>query len=345
MLTFWKKLSLTTQYASLLTLIVVMMVALSINLAKDVNVSARLNEARTVADMVENIGTWATQYKGVWIRKEQTDTKMEVGDYLNKEFSQAPTPTSYTPAPIPAIASPTSPTPAVDALTQPAAETPPVITYHQKNPALIQREVSDVTEKSASRAKFRSTSDKYMNPDNAPNAFETVAIASIRAQQSKEYYEVSKRELNYARAIIATEGCLKCHDTPEKAPAAVREKYPSIQGYGYKVGEVIGVVSVRVPLDNAANTVVQSFSTKTWAFIGAFFVTLFFVFYIIRSSLIKPLRRLHKFADDVRDADEHTKVRAPHFVDKEYNSQNEIHQLSQALKALHGAIKVLSSKK
>jgi HAMP domain-containing protein len=320
----WKRLSLTTQYAWLLILIVVLMAALSLTLARDVNVSAKLNEARTVTDMVENIGTWASQYKGMWVRKESTDTKTQVGDFLNQESG-------------PVL--PVSP----DMMIAPIDSN--AITFHQKNPALIQREISQVTEKSDAKAKFRMTSDKFMNPDNAPNRFELTALENIRAlPESKEYFEVSKNELLYARRIIANAACLRCHDTPEKAPKAVRDKYPSLRGYGYIEGEVIGVMSVKIPLDNVTKTVFDNLSPTTWAVVGTFFSALLLIFYMIRKMIITPLRRLQEYADEVRDADHHTVVNSPQFVENEYSSKNEIHKLSQALKALENAIKILVSK-
>lgn len=41
--------------------------------------------------------------------------------------------------------------------------------------------------------------------------------------------------------------CLKCHGDPEDAPPAVIAKYGSEKAFGYKVGQVRGVVSVSLP--------------------------------------------------------------------------------------------------
>ena len=339
-MTFWKKLPLATQYLLMLLLIVGLMVTLSLTLARDINVSAKLNEARTVTDMVENIGTWSAQYKGVWVRKESTDSKLNVGDFLNQEYATAASSPSQAASVVPPLSE--NPTDTV------AAVAPDIVisstTFHQKNPALIQREMSQITEKSSAKAKFRMTSDKFMNPDNAPNLFEMTALEAIRAKKdSNEFFQASDSELNYARGITAKASCMKCHDTPEKAPKAVREKYPSLRGYGYKEGEVIGVISVKVPLDNAGKTLIDNLSRNAWIIVIAFISALMLMFYVIRSMIIAPLRRLKKFADDVRDAEPGISVKAPAFVKDEYSSKNEIHQLSQALKALQGAIKIFNS--
>lgn len=329
------------------------MIVLSLTLARDINISAKLNEARTVTDMVENIGTWSSQYKGIWVRKESTDSKLNVGDFLNQEYAVTPgtaaPASSFTSAPAsPANLATAATPPAIKSTANPDYAIPDIIvsstTYHQKNPALIQREMSQITEKSNAKAKFRMTSDKFMNPDNAPNLFELSALEAIRAKPyANEFYQANDTELTYARGITATVNCMKCHDTPEKAPKAVREKYPSLRGYGYKPGEVIGVISVKVPLDNASKTLLDNLSQNAWIIVGAFSSALLFMFYVIRSMIISPLRRLRKFADDVRDAEAGVTVKAPAFVKDEYSSKNEIHQLSQALKALQGAIKIFNS--
>ncbi|MES2933387.1 MAG: DUF3365 domain-containing protein [Pseudomonadota bacterium] len=323
----WKRLSLTSQYLLVGLVVIFLMVLVSVTLARDVNVSAKLNEARTVTDMVENIGAWASQYRGLWARKDAADPTSKVGDFLNQESAAVAHPAKTAYAGL---------SPEIITNIEAAA-----ITFHQKNPALIQREVSQVTEKSDSKAKFRMTSDKFMNPDNAPNNFESEALGIIRTSGKQEYYEVTGAELLYARKITATVACLKCHDTPEKAPVAVREKYPALRGYGYRDGEIIGVISVKLPLDNVTKTIFDNLSWTTRVAVGGFFLVLFLLFYAIRQMLILPLRLLRKYADDIRDSDPASNLVAPKFVDEESTSKNEIHQLNQGLKAMHDAIKIL----
>ena len=57
-------------------------------------------------------------------------------------------------------------------------------------PALVQRELSDITIASSAKAKFRMTSDRYMNPNNAPSEFDKLAMNAIRESGASEYSEV-----------------------------------------------------------------------------------------------------------------------------------------------------------
>ncbi|MCX8116272.1 MAG: DUF3365 domain-containing protein, partial [Burkholderiaceae bacterium] len=41
--------------------------------------------------------------------------------------------------------------------------------------------------------------------------------------------------------------CLRCHGKPEEAPPSIRARYET--AYGYQVGDLRGVVSIKVPYD------------------------------------------------------------------------------------------------
>ncbi|WP_027467489.1 Tll0287-like domain-containing protein [Deefgea rivuli] len=203
--------------------------------------SQATEQARTVADLVENIGKWASQYRGLWV-KDSKGKQIDLGSHLD------------TLVVTPSVANNSEITP---------EEANDIMQFHLKNPALIQREISDLTEKSASTTKFRITSDKYMNPKNAPNAFETHAINEIRKTNARELTKVENGELHYARALVATEACMRCHDTAAKAPAAVRDLYPD-QGYGYEVGKVAGVIAVTIPYQYSPQTLLNGFDLWAW---------------------------------------------------------------------------------
>lgn len=210
-----------------------------------------IDQARTVADMVENIGKWASTYRGLWV-KDNKGQELDLGSHLD------------TMVVTPSIANSSEIT---------ADEANTVIQFHLKNPALIQREISDLTEKSSSTTKFRITSDKFMNPKNAPTAFETTAINETRKNNSKEFYTISTGQLRYARALVTTEACMRCHDTPEKAPASVRDLYPT-QGYGYEVGKVSGVISISVPYTFSLLELLKNLSIWAWLCLATLFMSI-----------------------------------------------------------------------
>ena len=120
--------------------------------------------------------------------------------------------------------------------------------FYGKNPALATRELSMIANKEATRATFRVTSDDYRHEDNMPDEFESAAIKAFKEDTSLEFAErYEGGTYRYARPILVQQECLKCHGDPEDAPVAVTAKYGSKKAFGYKVGEVRGIISVSLP--------------------------------------------------------------------------------------------------
>ena len=55
----------------------------------------------------------------------------------------------------------------------------------------------------------------------------------------------------YFRRITVEESCLACHGDPEDRPDFVLEGYPDDRAYGFEVGDLRGVYSVVVPIDDS----------------------------------------------------------------------------------------------
>ena len=133
---------------------------------------------------------------------------------------------------------------------------PPKLTtvnFYSKNPALAQREYSEVVEHSASPAKFRMTSHNVMNPNNKPDEFEQRALAAIRDKHLKEYHELTPGGFRYARTLIHKASCIACHGSAEAAPIDVKVRYGTQNGFGFKEGDVAGIISVRLPAQSFAD--------------------------------------------------------------------------------------------
>ncbi|RWX52171.1 HAMP domain-containing protein [Candidatus Electrothrix marina] len=120
--------------------------------------------------------------------------------------------------------------------------------FYGKNPALATRELAMIANKEATRAVFRVTSDDYRQEDNIPDEFEVSAIKAFKDDKLLDFFErYEGGTYRYARPILVQQECLKCHGDPEDAPPAVIAKYGSEKAFGYKVGQVRGVVSVSLP--------------------------------------------------------------------------------------------------
>ena len=218
-----------------------------------------LSESRTVADMVENIGRWASQYGGVHVRTVGIDAKIP-GNFLTRASysTNAEDDAALQGARVSGAAAER------EALKR-------VETYHWKNPALVQREVADVVAASGSKARFRLTARSVLNTNNAPDDFEREAMdvlqaAAERGETSLEYWKALPGRLLYARSVIAAPSCLRCHDKPETAPEFIRTnaQFNGGGGYGYRANQPAGLISVSVPMADTPRAIAGELPRTAW---------------------------------------------------------------------------------
>jgi len=99
----------------------------------------------------------------------------------------------------------------------------------------------------------RQVSLRYRNPDNRPDDYETARLEKFSLQKPVESFSMEtvagKQTFRYLQPMVAVESCLTCHGDYDKAPAFVRARFPrGHYSYNYTVGEVIGAVSVSIPM-------------------------------------------------------------------------------------------------
>ena len=211
-----RRLSLTAQFALVFLVALALVGAASWLILERVYLNQLKSQAETVADNVDAFGNWVAQYGRVWVKDNDKSYLGHLPLFQNEDTTgTAPKLT------------------AVD--------------FYSKNPALAQREFSEVVEHSASPAKFRLTSHNVMNPNNKPDAFEDGALRHIREERLPEYFELTPTGFRYARAVHHKASCIACHGDPAAAPNDVKVRYGTEHGFGFKEGDVAGIISVRLP--------------------------------------------------------------------------------------------------
>lgn len=341
------------QFLALLASILVVGAFLFTQLQETVIQSQALHRAEDTANYVEAVGDLASSYNGFWVFNDPVKP-INAGDFLDAKVidhgvmasgAESPTggirPTVYATGERNASTS-AAPNPKgtpFDIIN--AEDLKQVTAYIRKNPALVQREFSDIVEASPMRVKFKLTSHRTFNPNNAPNEFESTALNAFRrdGSVSTEYWQFKNGTLLYARRLTAKKACMSCHGTPENAPEVIKAKYLNSNGFGYEEGGVAGIISVTVPMDtNNAVDLFRTMSATGWAaFIMLIGLTVISVvwFTAISSSAkamsaymrqilrSKPGERPERFALDADEA----------------SSRNELHHLSLGIKALHQALR------
>lgn len=156
--------------------------------------------------------------------------------------------------------------------------------YTMKNPALMARELSELAERQSS-FRFRVTSLRPVNPENAPDAFEREALERFeRGETELAAREVRRGEpwFRYMVPLRVEESCLPCH--------AKR---------GYRVGDVRGGISVSFSMAEAQAAIHRT----RWTVLALFFATGALLVLVLwrlvaglRARLAAAERRVHELA-------------------------------------------------
>jgi len=146
-------------------------------------------------------------------------------------------------------------------------------------------------------------SDNNRNSKNSLHEDERYIYKKLRTKNISEYYEVDNQSnlIKYAVSIKAERKCLACHGRPNiEVDDFIYQKfvehYQGAKGFGYKEGEMMGMILVNVPMSLAKETISQLGNTllKSGAIIGILFAMLL-IFLINRyfdNDIISPLERI-----------------------------------------------------
>ena len=143
----------------------------------------------------------------------------------------------------------------------------------------------------------RQVSLRYRNPENRPDAFETGQLARLKNVEVKEIWQVTNENnrtlLRYLLPMVADTSCLTCHGSYETAPAFIKKLFAKGHfSYGYRVGEVIGAVSVSIPMEKLYQEIGGNFRHDM---IYDGFVLGFFIIItggVIRKTILTPVKRV-----------------------------------------------------
>ncbi len=259
---------------------------------QDLKMSQLNNEARAVAQQVVSFRSWVAGSGVVWVDKLTPDYH----DFLGKQLLQSGE------------------------------------LIFSKNPALATRELSTIVNKSNSHATFRVTSDEYRNPLNKPDDFESLAIAKFKENKAAKSFETMEDgNYRYAQPVYIKQACLRCHGDPADAPQSVIEKYGNKRAFGYKLGDVRGIIGVTIP-DVPIHEVISSFvNPVTLSFVvGAFLLGFLYTHWFIIRRLRDLTKKTHNIAQGDLDED----------IDADSDSKDEIDQAAHAVNMLKVSLSV-----
>jgi protein-histidine pros-kinase len=182
------------------------------------------------------------------------------------------------------------------------------------------------------------------NPNDRASDWEADIIHEFRNNAERKELTVERdtptgRMLNLARPLgIYNDNCLVCHGRVEDAPKTMTDIYGVNNGFGWKMGEIIGAQIVTVPMSLPLARAQQTFTTFMILLSGVFGLLLVLLNILLHFVVIRPVVRIAEIANEVSLG----KPDVPEYVRP---GQDEISSLSQSFNrmrlSLENAMKML----
>lgn len=181
---------------------------------------------------------------------------------------------------------------------------------------------------------IRHTSNRFRNPGNAPDIYEQVMLRRFAEEKNlKQVAEFTNIDGNpvfrYLQAAYVDESCLECHGDPQQSPLFLRQIYPPDKdsSYNYRVGDVIGAVSVTIPMAPLEKQLADGFRSTLLTTTGFFVALVICLGLLLRKAVLTPLGNLAAAISTVRNTGRFT-------TDLQVSGQDEIGTLVSAYNAM-----------
>jgi HAMP domain-containing protein len=175
------------------------------------------------------------------------------------------------------------------------------------------------------------------NPRDKALEWETDIISQFRNEPELKDFRGSRetatgKTLYLARPIrISDPGCLRCHSTPDAAPASMVKLYGQVNGFGWQRGETVGAQIVSVPMTVALDKADQAFRTFMASLLAVFVVAFVVLNAALSLLIVRPIIRMAGAADQVSTGS----LAVPEFVVK---GRDEIATLATAFNRLRRSL-------
>lgn len=147
-----------------------------------------------------------------------------------------------------------------------------------------------------------------------------------------ERNEAKSKSLYIARPIkITKEGCLACHGKVDDAPKTMLAQYGQANGFGWKMGEVVGTQLVKVPMSLPLARANEAFTTFMISMSIIFVTVIVLLNVLLNSIVIRPIRKMSQHAEKVSLGD----LEAADFKAK---GKDEISSLANSISRMHRSL-------
>jgi HAMP domain-containing protein len=162
---------------------------------------------------------------------------------------------------------------------------------------------------------YREAALNPTNPEDRASDWEGDIINDFRAHPDKteavlERADAMGPSLVLARPLSVQPACLECHSTAAAAPKSMLSIYGGQNGYGWKAGEIIGAQIVSLPVAITTERAARVRTALLIPLAGIFLVLLLVLNLLLDFSVVRPINRITKTAEQVSMGD----LDAPEYV-------------------------------
>lgn len=143
------------------------------------------------------------------------------------------------------------------------------------------------------------------NPRDRATGWETTVVNQLRSKpETKELIgdrtDDNGPSLFVAQPIQITDpACLACHTSPETTPKTVVDRYGPLNGYGWKLNEIIGARLVSVPLAVPLQRANEMLRTYMLSMLGIFVFLFCALNIMVHLFVTRRLKQMSSIADRV----------------------------------------------
>lgn len=159
------------------------------------------------------------------------------------------------------------------------------------------------SEISKDKITIRNVTDRPRNPKNMADNFELRAMEYFKNNPKAEskvekIIENNKEVFHYTVPLIIEGYCIACHGKKEDVLPFIKSRYDS--AYDYKIGDVRGVTSIKIPIENLEKVAINNFYRTTvfnWSII---FILLLIIYFTIKKMTTQEVKQKIFLQNEVR---------------------------------------------
>ena len=128
---------------------------------------------------------------------------------------------------------------------------------------------------------IRTVSDRPRNPINKVDRFEAQMINYFKSHPEKKYSFIENDgTFSYIKPLYIEKSCLRCHGKREKALPSIRKRYD--KAYDYKLGEIRGVMHIKVKDSNLFAGLYYNFISSLLTAMLLYMLLLVVIYFLIK---------------------------------------------------------------